>query len=482
MFKKYFTLTLSILLVTISISNAATNFEKYFVDKTMRVDFFHTGTKGKQVISLDQVYEEPIVQPFNKKMWAGNTKNLLDTLNLGKYIAKVIDVKTNQLIYSRGFCSLYGEWETTGEAEKGIYRTFHESVLIPFPRNTVQFIIAVRDKENYFHDIFSTVIDPNSRFVSREGHDNIFKTGAVFKSGHPHNKVDLVILADGYSKKEMKLFHEDINRLTQVLFSTSPFKERKSDFNVWFVESLSRDSGIDEPRQNKWKDNILGASYNSFDSPRYVLSDENRKIRDIASLVPYDQIYLVVNSERYGGGGIFNLYSTCYARDKGKNRDWWPEYVFVHEFGHAFAGLGDEYYSSSVAYNEFYPLGVDPWEPNVGIIKNGHIKWENYVEKDTPIPTPWGKAEYDSLGKALGELDRSAKDYRESYKKIYEQRNALFQNQKHRGKVGAFEGSGYASEGLYRPYIDCIMFSKSLVGFCPVCGNAIERMINFHTE
>jgi len=461
---------------------AAVRFEKYFVDKTMRVDFFHTGIKNKEIVSLDKVYEEPALLTHQRQLWSGNKHNLIDTLNLGKYLVKVSDVATNQLIFSRGFCSLFGEWQTTDEAEKGIYRTFHESVLFPFPKKMIQLTIAARDADNFFQDIFSTVIDPNSRFINREARRYNFQTGALFKHGDPDQKVDLAILADGYQHNEMKLFRQDIKRLLDVLFDTLPFKTRKKDFNVWYVESLSLDSGIDEPRRNNWRQTALGASYNSFDSPRYVLSFENRQIRDIASLVPYDQIYIVVNSERYGGGGIFNLYSTCYARDKGENSQWWPEYVFVHEFGHAFAGLGDEYYSSEVAYNEFYPLTVDPWEPNVAILKNGTVKWNHLIQDETPLPTPWGKAAYDSLGKALMTLDRSDSTFKEKYQQVYQQREQLFLNQQYRGKVGAFEGSGYSSEGLYRPFIDCIMFSKSLVGFCPVCSTAIEKMIDFHTR
>lgn len=475
------TLLIVILVMSVNILTAS-DFDSYFLDKTMRVDYFHTGIKDVEIISLDKVYEEPAVATHDRKLWAGNRLNLLDTLNLGKYMFRVIDVRTNTTIFSRGFSSIFGEWQTTDEAAKGIYRTFHESVIFPFPKKPVQLIIATRDKENYFHHIFSTVIDPNSRFVNRERHTDNLKVGAVQKKGDPHKKVDLVILGDGYTKSEMNTYRQDVERFTETLMSVSPFKERKDAFNVWYIEAPSLDSGIDEPRRGQWKRTAFGCSFNSFDLPRYVLTFENKTIRDIASLVPYDQIYFVFNSNRYGGGGIFNLYSTCYAHDKGEQSHWWPDYVFVHEFGHAFGGLGDEYYNSSVAYNEFYPLGVDPWEPNVGIVKNGHIKWEYLIEKNTPIPTPWNKAKYDSLGAALQQLDRSATDFKEQYQRILQQRREVFTNQKYGGKVGAFEGSGYASQGLYRPFIDCRMFSKSLVDFCPVCRESIEKVIDFHTR
>ena len=336
--------------------------------------------------------------------------------------------------------------------------------------------------QNHFYDIFSTIIDPQSRFVNRERHHNDVSVRKVLKSGKSEVKVDVAILGDGYTKEEMIKFKQDTDHFVQVFFNEEPYKSRKKDFNIWALEVPSLDSGIDEPRQNKWRNTAFGCSYNSFDSPRYVLSVENRAIRDIASAAPYDQIYLLVNSNRYGGGGIYNLYSTCYSHDNGENSSWWPDYVFVHEFGHAFGGLGDEYYTSSVAYNEFYPQGVDPWEPNVGIIKDGHIKWESYMKAGTPIPTPWNKAKYDSLSAARYTIDSSSPQYREIRKQIDEEMKNLLTSQKYWGEIGAFEGSGYASEGLYRPYLDCRMFSKSLVGYCPVCMETINKVIDFYIK
>jgi len=478
----FVTFMLLSLLLLPTLPSTAVEFDAYFLDKTMRMDYFHTGIKDVEIISLDNVYEEPALPSFSRQMWAGNTVNLIDTLNLGKHHVKVYDAESKTLIFSRGYSSVFGEWQTTDEAAKGMYRTFHETVLFPFPKNPVTVVIATRDKENVFRDVFSTTIDPASRFVNRERHCPTLNVRAIQKSGDPHKKVDLLILGDGYSIDEMKLLEKDVSKFTETLFNARPFKENRDAFNVWMIEAPSLDSGIDEPLQNKWRRTSFGCSFNSFDLARYVLTLENKAIRDIASLAPYDQIYFIVNSNQYGGGGIYNLYSTCYARDEGKNSGWWPDYVFVHEFGHAFGGLGDEYYNSSVAYNEFYPLGVDPWEPNVGIITDGHIKWEHMMESDTPIPTPWNKAKYDSLTLALQTIDRSAADYREQYQRILGQRDEVYANQKYAGKVGAFEGSGYASEGLYRPYLDCRMFSKSLVEFCPVCQKSIEKVIEFHTR
>lgn len=469
---------LSTILVTVfsfGISLADIDFDRFFLEKTMRVDYFHTGIQGKEVISLDQVREEPI--------WAGSRVNLIDTLNLGKYFFKVFDAKTNQMIYSRGFSSIYGEWETTDEAAKGIWRTFSESVRFPYPKGTVQLAIAVRDEGGYFKNIFSTVIDPNSHYVNREPPTSDMSVISVQKMGEPAKKVDLLILGDGYTRDEMGQFRKDVERFTKALFDTSPFKERKKDFNVWAIEVASQDSGPDQPHLGIFRNTALGCSYNTFDSPRYMLTYENKAFREIAANAPYDQLFFIVNSNQYGGGGIFNLYSTTFTRAEKEVQSWWPDYVFVHEFGHSFGGLGDEYYSSSVAYTDFYSSKVEPWESNVTALHDpDNVKWKDLIEEGTPLPTPWDKAEYDELDAERRALETDDPDYGRKLTEITVRREELFQKQKYFGKVGAFEGSGYVSEGMYRPSLDCRMFTKSLAEFCPVCRQAIERMIDFYTE
>jgi len=421
-----------IFLTSTAAAQTGVPFDRFFEDKTMRVDYYHTGTKTEEIYSLDEVWEEPI--------WAGSKVNLIDTLNLGKYLLKVFDLKTNQLIYSRGFCSLFGEWQTTEEAAKGVYRTFHESVRFPYPKRDVQVIIAARDRENIFHDAFSTVIDPKSRFIKRERRFTDLKVKAIMKNGPPSKKVDLLIIGDGYTPKEMKKFHKDVSHFMDVLFSTAPFKENKDRFNVWIIEVPSQESGSDEPRKGLFRNTILDCSFNTFDLPRYLMTYDNKTLRNIAANAPYDQLYILVNTHRYGGGGIFNLYAVCVSDNK------WSDYIFVHEFGHSFAGLADEYYSSKVTYVEFYPPGVEPWEPNItALLDTTNIKWGHLIKPGTPIPTPPDTAKYANT-------------------------------------VGCFEGAGYMAKGMYRPYLDCRMFSKSSVDFCPVCQEAIQRVIDFYSR
>jgi hypothetical protein len=449
-------------------------FLDYFRDATFRYDFYHVGTKGEERVVPDKMYEEG--------EWAGSLTNLVDTLNLGEYLFKVIDIKTNQVIYSRGYSCMFNEWQTTDEAASGAYRAFQESVRFPYPLRKVQLTISRRDKRMIFHEIFSCEIDPESIEIHHEKLSSV-KVVSIISNGDPHEKVDLVILGDGYTGEEMKKFDADAKHFTEDLFSTSPFKEHEKDFNVRAVEVASQESGIDQPDRHRWVNNALGTSYNMFGSARYVLTNENRVVRNFASAVPYDFMIILVNTNRYGGGGIYQLYAISYTRGETPATAWQADYVCVHEFGHCFAGLADEYYSSSVAYNDFYPKGVEPWEPNLSANPSReNLKWKDMVASTTPLPTPWEKAKYDSIENERARLNPMTKDYAERRQALLDAERKILEAQPYKNVVGAFEGAGYSSTGLYRPSLDCRMFSLSLTGFDPVCSHAIEKMIDFYSK
>jgi len=292
-------------------------------------------------------------------------------------------------------------------------------------------------------------------------------------NGKPEHKVDILIIADGYAKRDLAKFRRDVKHYTKVLFDEEPFKTRQNDFNVWAVESISEDSGVDEPRKNVWKRTIVDAGFNTFDLARYVLSTNNKAIRDVAASAPYDHIYILFNSPRYGGGGIYHCQATCYTGADGSDPGWWKDYVFVHEFGHSFAGLADEYYSSSVAYNDFYPVDVEPWEPNITNLVNFDAKWKNQLPEGTDIPTTWAKVEYDSLRRLYYQKHGAER------KRVAELAEGIIHDPEIENVIGVYEGAGYASEGMYRSATDCRMFSKSLNQFCPICQQAINRKIDF---
>jgi hypothetical protein len=473
--------TLFFLFFAISLT-VAQDYDTYFTNSTMRVDYYHIGTKGQERITLDKVYEE--------NTWPGSKEILVDTLNLGDNLIKVYDQQTNILLYSRGYSTVFGEWQTTEEALNGKWKTFHETMRFPFPRKSVKVSFFRRDafvaagEMMRFREVFSTIIDVNnSSIVHREKRVGKFAVFDIMINGPTDKKVDILILGDGYTKEDIEKFRKDAKHFAGQLFSYQPFKKHKTDFNVRAMEVLSDDSGIDMPDQHVWKHTALGTMYNTFGSARYVLTEENKAIRDIAGTAPYDFITILVNDSRYGGGGIFNLYTTCFTKPVKAGQEWEMDYVYVHEFGHCFGGLGDEYYSSQVSYVDFYPKGVEPWEPNVTRTNTReNLKWRNLISTNTPIPTPWHKTKYDSIETLQGKIDRLASDYYEKRAGMLISANDILKDSSCIGIVGAFEGSGYTSKDMYRPAIDCKMFSLNPVDFDPVCAAAIERMIEMYIK
>ncbi len=450
----------------------AGDFNTWFTGRTLRFDYFHSGTAGQEQFSFDQVRREG--------QWPGSWNAMIDELNFGKYYFEIYDAVSQQLLFSQGFCSIYGEWETTGEALDGEWRSFHESLRFPEPFGPVRLVIQKRQTDMGFLPIYERVIDPGHYSINKSP---ILSTGNNWEmeiNGPIEKAIDILVLGDGYTKKERKKFHTDTKRLVGRLLATEPFKSYRDYFNVRAIDLVSQDAGISSPRGGLWKNSALDLRYNTFDSDRYVLAYENKRIRDIAAQVPYDALIILVNSDKYGGGGIYNLYSTV-AVDTDP-----AEYIMVHEFGHSFGGLADEYYSSNVAYEEFINPDVEPWDPNVtALLEPGYVKWGHLVETGTPLPTPWNQAEYDAAAEQYRarrrELIQSGGNnpeiMNEMMRNVAIATDSILRRNDYWGKVGAFEGAGYLAKGMYRPTIDCIMFSRNADYFCPVCQETIEKVI-----
>jgi hypothetical protein len=442
---------------------------------TMRVDFYHTGNAKEEHYSLDRVVLEPLP-------WPGNPARPIDDTNSGKYLFEVADAASGRILYSRGFSSIYGEWETTGEA-KQMDRTFSESLRFPAPDKPVRIVVKKRDARNVFRDAWTFTLDPADKFVVRGAESP--GAGALIRlheSGDPASKLDLLILGDGYTARERGKFERDARRLVAALFATSPFKERRADINVWGLSPAAAQSGVSRPSQGIYRRSPIGATYDAFDSERYVLTFENKAFRDIAANAPYEVVEILVNSATYGGGGIYGLYSTVAADSV------WAPYIFVHEFGHHIAGLADEYYTSDVAY---LPAAdrVEPWEPNAtALLDPAALKWKDLVTPGTGIPTPWPKETFEAYQKEIQEKRRAIR----AANRPEAEMDALFRDQEkrdtallnegpHAGKVGAFEGANYEARGYYRPQADCIMFTRDNVPFCAVCRRAIGVIIDLYT-
>ncbi len=416
-----------ILMIAVILPAGSQTFDEYFLRKTLRYDYRHSGTRSQEKIRADRMIAEP--------HWGGSLTNLIDTFGYGRYHFELKDLKSGKVIYSRGFSTLFVEWQDTEEAKKK-KKSFRESLVMPFPKAEVILQIYSRDKKNRLHMIFSDHIDPvKDKILPAVMEDWVVKEIAV--QGDPSEKLDVVFLAEGYTLEQMELFWEDCQRFAGFLLETAPFNAYREMINIRGVASISEESGVSLPGEKVFRKTALGASFYTFGSERYLMAEDFQRIRDAAALVPYDQIFIIANSDKYGGGGIFNFYSTGTRGNKE------AAFLLIHEFGHAFAGLADEYYTSEVAVDAFYDLQVEPWEPNITTLVDFGRKWEELLTPGVPVPTPI-KPEFSN-------------------------------------SVGVFEGAGYAAEGIYRPYQECTMKSVRYDAFCPVCRRAIGRMIRFYS-
>jgi hypothetical protein len=420
-------ITLFIVIISFGALRAQINFDEYFEPASLRLDYIHAGTNTTSNIYFSQLKKEPF--------WGGSKKNMLDKFDYGEYRVRELDAGTNNEIYSRGFATLFQEWQSTDEA-KLLPRSFFETVTVPFPKKNAKIIIEGRDKSNVFQTQFEMTIDPKDYFINPEVAD--YPYSKFIDNGDPANKIDVVFIPDGYQQNEMEKFRQDAQKFSGYLTKYSPFKENASSFNFWRVEAPSPESGTDIPGKRIYKRTILNSSFYTFNSERYIMTYDVKSVRDVAGEVPYDLIVILANSSKYGGGAVYNYYSLFTADDPSS------ELTMVHEFGHLFCGLADEYVEEGGATESLYNLSVEPIEPNITTLINFDKKWKNLVSEGVPVPTPNDAKYYD--------------------------------------KIGAFEGAGYVAKGVYRPMHDCIMRSFNTKSFCPVCNKALLEMIKFYTE
>jgi len=397
-------------------------FDLLFDEGVMRIDLVFSGNWQESSYAFLGVKKE--------QFYSGSKTQLIDPFDYGDHKFIVKDEASGDVIFSHSYCTLFREWQTTEEAQK-IRRAYPHVLRFPWPQAPVVVEIHDRRNDGVFVRRWSGSFDPAS-FYSDPGNPYDFETVDLEINGSEEEMVDILFLAEGYTAGEMDKFVDDARRSAGYIFSEEPFNSMRKHFNIRAVLSASRDSGTDIPGDGIWKNTVVNSSFYTFGIERYMTTMDYKAVCDVAACAPYDQIYILVNTDKYGGGGIYNHYSIS-AADNLQSRA-----VVIHEFGHAFGGLADEYFNSAVAYNDYFPLDVEPWNPNLTTLVDFDSKWKHLLAEGTPVPTP--------AEEAYGQV------------------------------VGVYEGGGYVAKGVFRPMVDCRMHTNDAV-FCPVCSEALIKMI-----
>lgn len=404
-------------------------FSDYFTGERLRYDYIIAGN-----YEYTKVYDHQFVY---EPQWGGSVKNLIDTFRYGELLIEVLDSVSSNIIYSKGYSSLFKEWQSVKEA-KARERAFIESLVIPFPKKTIKLMVYERDSLSHFIPVHNTYFNPNSFLVQ---HANLcvgIKKYELMISGNPSNKIDMAIISEGYTAAEEDTFLHAAKKYMEYFFTWEPYKAYRNKFNFYAIFAPSPDSGTDIPGDTIWAHTALNTNFYTFGSERYLTTSNIMRLREVAMEIPYDQLCILVNTNKYGGGGIYNCFTVFSSGSQ------YSGFLFLHEFGHAFAGLADEYYTSPTAYDDIIVTNIEPYQPNITTLVNFETKWNDMVQDTVPIPTP------------------NCKTYA--------------------GVIGVFEGAAYQAKGIYRPAYDCAMKSKTSHKFCPVCKRAIERMILFYCD
>ena len=409
------------------------DYEKYFTGQTLRLDFQHAGNSTEENYFFNGMKREG--------EWAGSTKALINPFGYGEQLFRIIDDEDNIVIYQNNYCTLFNEWQTTAEARE-TSRSYPESIIFPHPKRNFTIEIFARSKKSkIFEKKFSYKANVNDHNI--EPYTKRHECIDIHIGGKTKNCLDIVLLPDGFTKEEKEKFLTACKMWNEALFSYEPFTNNKGRINIRAVWAPSKDSGISIPGKNEWKNTLLDSRFYTFGSERYQMTNNLQIVRDIAASAPYETIFILTNSDKYGGGGIYNFYGLGSAGKTGKTGE-----VYVHEFGHSLMGLGDEYVEKGNTVSEFYPLNKEPWEANLTTLVNFNNKWEKTIKKETPIPT----IANDSL-------------------------LALPDNE---WPIGVYEGGGYLEKGIYRPWPKCMM--NQLYKFCPACCKAIEKYLDYICE
>ena len=425
-----------LLLLTISLNAVAQDFKQYFDDATLRIDYIFSGNAKHQAIAVDELYRLP--------HWFGKHERLSELPIEGNGQITVRDHRTQKVIYRNSFSTLFQEWLTYDEAKKPSSKSFENVFLVPYPKDSADVTVELRNNRREVTVSMTHLVAPRDILIRHMGECNVTPYETLQQAADPSRCIHIAYIAEGYTEAEMPVFIKDCRIAMEALFAHEPFKSMRQRFNIIAVKAPSAESGTSEPSKGIWKNTALHSHFDTFYSDRYLTTLHLKDLHNWLAGTPYEHIIVLVNTEKYGGGGILNSYNLSMAHN-----DYFKP-VVVHEFGHSFAGLGDEYAYEKETIN-MYPTDVEPWEPNLTTLVDFHGKWENLINKKTPIPTP-----------QPADLDKP---------------NA----RRDKWKIGAYEPAGYAQHGVYRGFPDCRMRTNVHPEFCPVCTQALTRLIQFYT-
>ena len=453
---------------------SAQTFEEWFQDRTLRLDYVFAGDSKEQRIYFEQAYTTP--------RWAGRKARLTEVPLRGNGQIVLKDHATGRQLYVHTFSTLFQEWLATKEATR-VQKAFQTSYQVPMPKQPVNITVTLTDFHAKVFSEMTHTLDPKDILI-RSIASNAYPFHYIWKGqtlpvaakpasdeqgkrnftptegpldGEPDitNCIDLAIVAEGYTDAQMGKFYADCQRVADALFAHEPFTSLKSRFNIVAVAAPSADAGPSVPHQGRWSRTPAGTHYDTFYTDRYLMTQDVHRIYDLLAGIPFEHIIVLVNSDTYGGGGIYNQL-TVTTSDHPTFRQ-----VQVHEFGHAYAGLGDEYFYDD-GYETMYPADTEPWEPNLTTLVDFPSKWADMVPQKTPVPTPPAT---------------NVPHYRNI--KTEKERRLLNEATQ---RVGVFEGGGYQSKGVYRPAQECRMKINEVEHFCPVCSRAITRITDFYTS
>lgn len=402
-------------------------FGKFFCDSTLRIDYVFSGTATEQYIAVDKLNLMP--------RWYGKRQRLAELPVEGNGQITVKDKLTGKVLYRNSFSTLFQEWQSYDEAKTST-RSFENVFLVPMPRQAVDITLDLKNNRRETTGSLTCTVDPKDILIRRIGFKDRTPYTVLQAAKDTAKCIHIAFVAEGYTENEMDIFVKDAQEATDALFAHEPFRSMKERFNIIALKSASAESGTSEPAKDIWRNTVLGSHFDTFYSSRYLTTLNLKQLHDVLAGTPYEHIIVLVNTSEYGGGGILNSYNLSMTHHKMFRP------VVVHEFGHSFAGLADEYAYESEAI-PMYPHDIEPWEKNITTLKDFGRKWQNNLPKGTDMPT-----------------------------KAVEGDN----------KIGVYEGAGYSVKGVYRAHPNCRMRTNTHPEFCSVCQEALRDIIDFYTK